>query len=91
MLHVAMVRVTVRVVPRSARTAVEAAPEGVRVRVRSAPERGRATEEARRALAEALGVAPSAVRVVAGATSRTETFEVEGLEAADLRRRLSGA
>lgn len=86
-----MVRVTVRVVPRSPRTAVEAAPEGLRVRVRSAPERGRATEEARRALADALGVAPSAVRLVSGATSRTKVFEVEGLEAADLRRRIPGA
>jgi RNA polymerase-binding transcription factor DksA/uncharacterized protein YggU (UPF0235/DUF167 family) len=75
-----MARVTVRVVPRSARTAVEVGPEGVRVRVRAAPERGRATEEARRALARALGVPASAVRLVAGAAARTKVFEVEGLE-----------
>ncbi len=90
MLHGGMVRVTVRVVPRSDRTAVEVGPGGIRVRVRSAPERGRATEEARRALARALGVGASAVRLVAGAASREKVFEVEGLEPEDLRRRLPG-
>lgn len=88
MLHAGMARVTVRVVPRSARTSVEVGPEGVRVRVRAAPERGRATEEARAALAAAAGVPPSAVRLVAGATSRTKVFEIEGLGPEELRRRL---
>ncbi len=67
---------------------MEVGPEGVRVRVRAAPERGRATEEARVALARALDVPPSAVRLVAGATSRTKVFEIEGLEPEDLGRRL---
>lgn len=88
MLHVGMARVTVRVVPRSARTAVEVGPEGVRVRVRAAPEHGRATEEARSALARALDVPPSAVRLVAGARSRTKVFEVAGLGPEEVRRRL---
>jgi uncharacterized protein YggU (UPF0235/DUF167 family) len=88
MLHAAMARVTVRVVPRSGRTAVEVGAEVVRVRVRAAPERGRATEEARTALARALGVPPSAVRLLAGASSRTKVFEVEGMGEEELRRRL---
>jgi len=82
--------VTVRVVPRAGTTAVERGPEGIRVRVRAAPEGGRATEEARRAIASALRVAPSTVRLVRGARSRTKVFEIEGLTADDLRVRLGG-
>lgn len=77
-----------RVVPRSGRTGFEVGPAGVRVRVRAAPERGRATEGARAALASALDVPASAVRLVAGAGSRTKVFEVEGLGPEEVRRRL---
>lgn len=80
--------VTVRLVPRSGRTAVEVGSDGIRVRVRAAPEGGRATEEARRALASALDVAPSTVRLVRGARSRAKVFDVDGLTADDLRVRL---
>jgi hypothetical protein len=88
MLHVGMGSVTVRVVPRSGRTAVEVGPEGVVLRVRAAPEDGRATEEARRALAKAAGVPVRTVRLRQGARSRTKVFEVEGVSEADLRRRI---
>jgi len=83
--------VTVRVVPRSGRTAVEAGVGGLVVRVRAAAEAGRATEEARRALAEAAGVPPSAVRLRTGARSRSKVFEVDGVDSAELQRRLRGA
>jgi uncharacterized protein YggU (UPF0235/DUF167 family) len=88
MLHVDVGAVTVRVVPRSGRTAVEVAPGGLVVRVRAAPEGGRATEEARRAIASAAGVAASAVRLRAGARARTKVFEVAGMDAGELVRRL---
>jgi hypothetical protein len=80
--------VTVRVVPRSGRTAVEGESGEIRVRVRAAPEGGKATDEARRALASALGIAPSRVRLLRGATSRTKVFEIDGLTADDLQVRL---
>jgi hypothetical protein len=88
MLHGDVAAVTVRVVPRSGRTGVVAGPGGLVVRVRAAPEGGRATEEARRAVAAAAGVAPSAVRLRAGARARTKVFEVAGMDAAELERRL---
>jgi len=90
MLHVEMGTVTVRVVPRAGRTVVEAGPNGIQVRVRAAPEGGRATEEARRAIASTLDVAPSAVRLVRGATARIKVFAIDGLTADDLRVRLGG-
>ncbi len=58
------------------------------IRVRAAPEAGKATDEAARALADALGVPPTRVRLRTGARSRTKTFEVEGLSSDDLHRRL---
>ena len=86
-----MASITVRVVPRSGRIKVEVGPEGTVVRVRSAPERGRATQEAARALADALGVAASRVRLRTGARSRTKTFEVDGMTLEELERRMRGA
>ncbi|HEX6331106.1 MAG TPA: DUF167 domain-containing protein [Actinomycetota bacterium] len=80
--------VTVRVVPRSGRTAVEVDSRGLVVHVRSAPEAGRATEEARRALAAAAGLPPSAVRLRSGARSRTKVFDLDGMDGHELERRL---
>lgn len=88
MLHTDMGSVTVRVTPRSGRTEVEVGPGRVAVRVRAAPEKGRATEEARQALAKALGVPASQVRLVAGVRSRNKVFEVGGLSADDVMVRL---
>ena len=48
------------------------------VRVRERAVDGKATEAVRRALAESLGVAPSAVRLVSGASSRHKVLEVDG-------------
>jgi uncharacterized protein YggU (UPF0235/DUF167 family) len=83
-----MASITVRVTPRSGRTEVEAGGDGVVIRVRAAPEAGKATEEAARALAGALGVPPTRVRLRTGARSRTKTYDVEGLSSDDLQRRL---
>jgi uncharacterized protein YggU (UPF0235/DUF167 family) len=88
MLHLDMASITVRVAPRSGRTAVESGPEGLVVRVRAAPEGGRATEEAARALADALGVPRTRVRLRTGARSRTKIFDVEGISSRDLQQRL---
>lgn len=80
--------VTVRVVPRANRRGVGLGPGGIVVRVREAPERGRATEAARHALAEALGVPPDRVVLRAGARSRVKTFLVEGLSDREIEVRL---
>jgi uncharacterized protein len=77
MLHTPMATFTVRVVPRSGRTAVEEGSDGsLTIRVRAAPEQGRATLEAARALASWLRVPPSAVTLRTGARSRTKVFDV---------------
>jgi hypothetical protein len=69
--------IAVRVTPGARRAAVEIVDGVVRIHVRAVAEAGRATEAARRALAEALGVAPSRVVLVRGAASREKLFRVE--------------
>jgi uncharacterized protein YggU (UPF0235/DUF167 family) len=78
----------VRVIPRSDRTEVAVGERGVVVRVRSAPADGRATEEARRALARGLGVPASAIALRRGARSREKVFEVAGITGAEALQRL---
>ena len=81
--------ITARVQPRSGRTSVQlGAGNEVRVSVKAAPEDGKATEEARRALARALRVPASAVTLVMGARSRTKIFSVEGVSPDEVKNRL---
>ena len=82
--------VTVRVVPRAGRTGVEPGPEGPVVRVRAAPHDGRATAEAARAVARAVGVPATAVRLVRGGRSRVKTFDVEEVPSEELLNRIQG-
>jgi uncharacterized protein YggU (UPF0235/DUF167 family) len=88
MLHPMEATITVRVTPRSGRSAVTIGPSGVLVRVRAAPEGGRATAEAGMVLAAALGVPKTAVRLRSGARSRVKVFAVAGLVQGEPERRL---
>ena len=88
------VAVAVKVQPKSRRPGVHgAAPaaDGARLRiaVTEAAEGGRANRAACAALAGALGVPPSSVRVAVGAASRQKTMHVAGDPAA-LGLRLAG-
>ena len=80
--------VTVHVVPRSNRTVVEASSSRIVIRVRAIPDAGRATEQARRALADALGVALSGVTLLRGRRSREKVFEVPDLTEREALQRL---
>lgn len=76
-----MQTVAVRVKPGSSRTAVGGRHDGPRgpaliVAVSAPAVDGRATEAARRALADALGVRPSAIVLRSGAASRDKVFAV---------------
>jgi uncharacterized protein YggU (UPF0235/DUF167 family) len=82
--------VSVRVTPRSGRSGVEVAGGAVTIRVQAPPDGGRATQEARRVLADALGVAPSGVVLRSGARSRQKVFDVRGMTSEEALRRLRG-
>jgi uncharacterized protein (TIGR00251 family) len=79
----------VRVQPRASRNALGGEREGALVvRLTAPPVEGAANEALARFLGKALGVAPSAVRVLSGATGRNKTVSVAGLDAAAARERL---
>ncbi|MFN7016603.1 MAG: DUF167 domain-containing protein [Fimbriimonadales bacterium] len=70
-------RIRVRVIPRSGRNEIRLLPDGSFVaRVTAPPTDGEANRAVIRLLAESLDVAPSRIRLVAGAHSRQKVFEV---------------
>jgi uncharacterized protein (TIGR00251 family) len=79
----------VLVQPRASRPGVgPAVGDRLRVAVAAAPVDGKANDAVARALAEAFGVARSAVAIVRGQTSRRKTVRIAGLTAAQVLARV---
>lgn len=70
-------RLAVRVTPGAKMEGLEIAEGRLLVKVRAKPEDGKATEAVRVLLAAALGLAPSRLALLRGATSREKQFHVE--------------
>jgi uncharacterized protein (TIGR00251 family) len=80
----------VRVRPRASQDALSGERDGALVvRLTAPPVEGAANDALARFLGKALGVAPSAVRVVGGASGRHKVVSVAGVDAATARERLS--
>ena len=79
----------VRVTPRAGRDEVVGwRGEELRVRLRAPPVEGQANEALRRLLADRLGVAPSNIELITGATGRTKRLRVAGMSLDEVRERL---
>ena len=79
----------VRVQPRARRNEIAGERDGrLMVRVTAPPVDGRANDAVRKLLAKRLGVAPSRVTVLRGESARDKVVEVEGIEDADVLRRI---
>jgi len=79
----------VRVQPRAARDAIGGEREGALVvRLAAPPVEGAANAALVRFLGKTLGIAPSAVEIVKGATGRQKLVAIAGLDAASARQRL---
>lgn len=80
----------VRVQPRASRDGIGGEREGALVvRLTAPPVEGKANEALSRLLGRALGVPPSAVRVVRGTTGRDKRVAVAGVKAASALERLA--
>ena len=79
-------RFAVRVTPGARRAGVEVADGVIRISVSAPPEDGRATEAARAALAEVLGVAKTRLTLVRGPKSRDKLFRLDDQPGAFSRR-----
>lgn len=86
-------RFRVHVTPKSRADLVEADPatKVIRVRVTAAPESGRANEAVVALLRQRLGLAAGTLRIVGGAAERRKWVEADGIEEAELWRRLEAA
>lgn len=84
-----MARLSVRVQPRATRDELVGwEGEAVKVRLSAPPVEGKANKALTEFLAERLGVNKSAVTIVAGHGARQKIVDVDGLDEAELRRRL---
>ncbi len=69
-------RLAVRVTPGAKVELLEVTAAGLQAKVRARPEDGKANEAVRQMLAKALGLAPSRIELLRGATSREKLFRV---------------
>lgn len=82
--------IPVKVVPRAATEAVVGWLDGsLKVRVTAPPQDGRANAAVEALLATALGLKKSAVRVVGGHAAARKRVAIEGLDRAEIDRRLA--
>lgn len=87
-----MARVAVKVHPRARRSRISGRLGGLwKLDLAAPPVDGKANQECVQFFAELAGVPRSRVRILAGATSRTKVVEIEGMEQAELERRLDGS
>lgn len=83
-------RLSVKVVPKSSKNAVVGwMGEALKVCVTAPPEKGKANAAVEAVLAEALGIPKERVRIVAGTASPRKMVEIDGLDEAEVRRRLT--
>ena len=88
----ATTRLALAVVPGAKRAGIVGRHgDGWKIRVTAPAERGRANEAVLELLAEALGIAPAAVRLVAGRGGRRKVVEIAGLSADEVEQRLETA
>jgi uncharacterized protein (TIGR00251 family) len=88
--HATGIRFSVRVVVRASRSGISGVVGGaLKVRLAAPPVDGEANDELVRVLARTFRVAKSAIHIVAGATSRSKTIDVAGLDAAAAQRALA--
>jgi uncharacterized protein (TIGR00251 family) len=85
-----MARLTVKVHPRTKRSAVAGRlGDAWKLSLAAPPVDGKANDECVRFLAEFAGVPRSRVRILTGLTSRVKVVEIEGVPQEDLERRLT--
>ncbi|HEX9106622.1 MAG TPA: DUF167 domain-containing protein [Longimicrobiales bacterium] len=85
----AVVRLSIRVQPRASRSEVVGEHDGaLKLRLAAPPVEGEANRELVRFLGKLLGVAPSRVTVVSGATGKSKVVEIGGVAVADVERAL---
>jgi uncharacterized protein (TIGR00251 family) len=85
-----MARIAIKVHPRAKRTRIAGRyGEAWKLDLAAPPVDGKANDECVRFFAEFAGVPRAKVRIVTGATSRAKVVDLEGLDQAELERKLA--
>ena len=85
-----MARLTVKVHPRANRSAVAGRlGDAWKLSLAAPPVEGKANDECIRLLAEIAHVPRARVRILTGATSRTKLVDIEGVDQAEMDRRMA--
>ncbi len=82
-------RVTVRVIPRSRRNAIEWEAGVLKAHLTAPPVEGAANEALLELLAEKLKLPRRSISIVQGATSRQKIVEIAGLTSEEIEKKLS--
>jgi uncharacterized protein (TIGR00251 family) len=83
--------IQIRVLPGASKNQVVGLIDGVwKVRLTAPPVDGKANQALLNYLAEKLGINHSQIRLLKGATSRTKTLSIHGLNETEVAARLSG-
>lgn len=81
-----MARLTLKVVPGASRDGIAGwLGDALKIRVAAPPEHGKANAAVTGLIAEALGVTPRQVRIVAGGSSAWKVIEIDGVTDAHAR------
>jgi len=83
------VELSVTVVPRSSQRRLERSGDGLKAWIHEAPADGQANQAVCTLIADALGIAKSAVEIVRGQTSRKKTIRIDGIDKEQLKTRLA--
>ncbi len=83
-------RLKLRVTPKSRADEILGLRDGgvLHVRVAAAPQEGQANEAVLKLLSRALRIPKGSIRIKGGAASRDKWIELDGIDAAELKRRL---
>ena len=88
-------KLAVRLTPRGGRDAIEGFSEDeagrplLKARVSAPPVEGEANAALVKLIAKTLGLPRSAVRIASGETARVKVLEIDGLDEAEVRKRLA--
>ncbi|HLG66197.1 MAG TPA: DUF167 domain-containing protein [Ktedonosporobacter sp.] len=84
-------RISVRVIPRSNKSALEWEQGAIKARLKAPPVDGAANQALIELLAERLAVPRRAITIVRGTTSRQKTVEIEGVTVEEVERKIGQA
>ena len=82
--------ISVRVIPRSSKNAIEWEAGALKVRLTAPPVDGAANEALVALLAQRLGLPKHAVHIIHGATARHKTVEIAGMRAEEVEQKIRG-